>query len=60
MVLDGKKTYLAALAAVLMAVGVALQTYSEGGIVEYHLIVESLIALAIIFFRYGIKKDGVK
>jgi len=58
--LDGYKTYLAALAAVLIAVGVALQTYTEGGLVNYSMVIEALIALAIIFFRYGIKKNGVR
>lgn len=52
--LDGYKTYLAALAAVLIAVGVALQQYVEGSHIEWNLVIQAIIALAVIFLRKGI------
>lgn len=58
MVLDGYKTYLAAIAAVLIAVGAAIQQFTMGQKIEYQLVVEAVIALAMIFLRSGIKKAG--
>lgn len=56
--LDGKKTYLVAIAAVLIAVGAAIQQYTNAQVVEYQYIIEALIALALCFLRHGIKNKG--
>jgi hypothetical protein len=56
--LEGKKTYLVAIAAVLIAVSAAIQQYTNAQVVEYQYIIEALIALALCFLRKGIKKTG--
>ena len=58
--LSGYKTYLAAIAAVLIAIGALIQTYVNGQQIQYNLIIESLIALALIFLRKGITKTQEK
>jgi len=54
--LDGYKTYMVALGAFLIALGVTLTAYGNGAPIDWHLLVEALIALAMIFLRKGIKK----
>lgn len=56
--LNGYKTYLAATGAFLVALGAAMMAYCEGTQIDYQLVVSSLIALAMIFLRKGIKKEG--
>ena len=58
--LNGYKTYLAAIAALLIAVGVAIQQYLNVQVVDYAAVISAFIALALIFLRQGIKKEGVK
>jgi hypothetical protein len=57
--LSGMKTYMVALAAVMIAVGAAIQQYYSGGVIDIQYIIEALIALAMIFLRKGIKTDMV-
>jgi hypothetical protein len=57
--LDGYKTYLAAIAAALIAIGYAIQEYLSTGNIEVQAVISALIALALLFLRKGIKK-GVK
>lgn len=52
---EGQKTYMVALAAVLIAVGAAIQQYYAGQVVDIQYIIEALIALALLFLRKGIK-----
>lgn len=54
--LNGYKTYLAAIAAVLIASGVVIQQYVQGENIQYQFAIEAFIALAMIFLRQGIKK----
>lgn len=58
--LDGKKTYLAAIAAVLIAVGGAINDYCTGQRINLELVISSIIALALIFLRKGIKTEVEK
>lgn len=58
--LNGYKTYLVAFAAVLIAVGAAIQQYYSGDVIDIQYVIEALIALAMIFLRKGIKAEGVK
>ena len=52
--LGGYKTYLMALAAFMIAAGAAIQNYYTGEIVNYQLVIDALIALAMVFLRKGI------
>lgn len=54
--LNGYKTYVAAFAAFLIAVGAAMQAYANGEIVPLDLVIQALIALAMVFLRKGIQK----
>ena len=56
--LDGYKTYMMAIAAFMVAAGVAIQAYYNGQIVNWQLVIDALIALAMVFLRQGIKKQG--
>lgn len=56
--LSGLKTYMVALAAVLIAVGAAIQQYYAGDVVDIQYLIEALIALAMIFLRKGIKEKA--
>ncbi len=58
--LNGYKTYLAAVAAVLIALGYAIQNWLDTGNIEIQAVVSALIALALIFLRQGIKEKDVK
>ena len=53
--LDGYKTYIVALGAFLIALGVTLTAWGNGQTIDWQLLVEALIALAMIFLRKGIK-----
>jgi hypothetical protein len=53
--LEGYKTYMVALGAFLIALGVTLTAYGNGAPIDWQLLVEALIALAMIFLRKGIK-----
>lgn len=55
--LNGYKTYLAALAALLTALGAAIMAYCNEMPIDYGLVVSAFIALAMIFLRKGIKKE---
>jgi Flp pilus assembly pilin Flp len=54
--MDGLKTYMVAIAAVLIAVGAAIQQYYAGESIDIQYLIEALIALAMIFLRKGIKE----
>ena len=54
--LNGMKTYMVAIAAVLIAIGAAIQQYYAGNGVDLQYVIEALIALAMIFLRKGIKE----
>jgi len=56
--LDGYKTYLAAIAACLVAIGYATDLYVKTGQIEVQAVISTLIALAILFLRQGVKKAG--
>jgi hypothetical protein len=58
--LDGKKTYIAAIGAVLIALGYFLTNWVDNGVIEPQALVSALIALALLFLRKGIKTTGVK
>ena len=51
---DGMKTYMVAVAAVLIAVGAAIHQYYAGQTVDIQYVIEALIALALCFLRKGI------
>ncbi len=55
--LNGWKTYLAALAALLTALGATITQYLSNGTVDYTAVITAFIALALIFLRQGIKQD---
>lgn len=57
-ILDGYKTILVSISAILIAVGSAIQNYYSGIPIDYEIVIEALIALALIFLRQGIKKNG--
>ena len=54
---EGKKTYLVAISAVLIAVGNALNEYATGQKVDIQIVVRALIALALIFLRKGLQTE---
>jgi hypothetical protein len=54
--LSGYKTYLAALAAIFLALGAAMQAYVNGQPIDYQLLIDAFIALAMIFLRKGVAK----
>jgi hypothetical protein len=54
--LDGYKTYIAALAAFIVALGAALTQYTTNGLIDINAVVTAFIALALVFLRQGIKK----
>jgi hypothetical protein len=54
--LNGYKTYIAAIAAFLIALGAAMQAYVNGQPIDYQLLVSAFIALAMIFLRKGVAK----
>jgi hypothetical protein len=56
-ILEGYKTYITAIAAIMVAVGVAIQDYYAGNTVNTQIVIEALIALAMIFLRHGTKTD---
>ncbi len=58
--LNGYKTYLAAFAAFIIALGYAIQEYLSSGGIHIEAVVSALIALALLFLRQGIKKEEVK
>jgi len=60
MILEGWKTYLTALAAVLIALGFAIQNYYSGLPVDITVLIDALIALALIFLRKGISESTKK
>jgi hypothetical protein len=56
--LDGYKTYLAGLAAVLTALGYTINLWVTTGDIDVQALVSAFIAMALIFLRQGIKKEG--
>ena len=58
--LNGYKTYLAAFAAFIIALGYAIKEYLNTGNIEVTAVISALIALALLFLRQGIKKEEVK
>jgi hypothetical protein len=58
--LNGYKTYLAAFAAFIIALGYAIQEYLASGDIEVTAVISALIALTLLFLRQGIKKEEVK
>jgi len=55
-ILDGYKTYIAAMAAFLLALGAAMQAFVIGDPINYQLLIDAFIALAMIFLRKGVAK----
>lgn len=55
-ILEGYKTYIMAIAAFMVAAGVAIQAYYNGKIINWQLVIDALIALAMVFLRQGIKQ----
>lgn len=55
-ILEGKKTIIAAFGAFLISLGKAINDYVCTGLFEPQYVIDSLIALALIFLRQGIKK----
>jgi hypothetical protein len=51
---------MAAIAALLIAIGVALQQYLNEQIIDFAAVISAFIALALIFLRKGIQKEGMK
>lgn len=58
--LDGYKTYLAAIAALLVAVGALINQYVNNEPMNFELTVSAFIALAMIFLRQGIARKTEK
>ena len=58
--LNGYKTYLAAFAAFIIALGYAIQEYLNTGNIEVTAVISALIVLALLFLRQGIKREEVK
>jgi hypothetical protein len=54
-ILEGYKTYIMAIAAFMVAAGVGIQAYYNGDAVQWQLVIDALIALAMVFLRQGIK-----
>ena len=55
--LDGYKTYIAAIAAFLTALAYFLTQWVNNGVIEPTALITAFIALAIAFLRQGIKKE---
>lgn len=54
--LEGKKTYIAAIAAFLIALGASLNGYLSTGEIEFSAVISAFLALALLFLRQSIKK----
>ena len=54
---EGKKTYIASIGALFVAVGKACTDYAAGGPIDINAVVLALIALSQIFLRKGIKTE---
>lgn len=54
--LNGYKTYIAAMAAFILALGAAMQAYVNGQMIDWNMIISAFIALAMIFLRKGISE----
>jgi len=54
--LNGYKTYLAAIAAFLIALGVAIQKWLSEGVIAPEALILAFIALAQLFLRQSLKK----
>jgi hypothetical protein len=54
--LDGKKTYIAALCAFIVVLAQAIENAMNGVPMNYQILFEAMIALAMIFLRKGIAK----
>jgi len=55
--LDGYKTYLAALMAVILAVAYAIIAWTNNQEIDIQAIITALVALAVLFLRKGIKDE---
>ncbi len=53
--LNGYKTYLACVSAFLIAVAGTINQFVAGQPIEYQYIIDSLLAIALLFLRKGIK-----
>ena len=58
--LNGYKTYIAAAAAFMIALGAAMQAYVNGQPIDYQLLIQAFIALAMIFLRKGVSKTAAE
>lgn len=56
--LEGYKTYIAALAAFITALGFFLNGWVVNGVIEPTALITAFIALALVFLRQGIKKES--
>lgn len=54
--LDGYKTYLAALAAFLTALGLFISKYLNEGVIEPTALITAFIALSLLFLRQSIRR----
>ena len=54
--LEGYKTYIAAIAAFVTALGFFLEQWVSHGVIEPTALITAFIALALLFLRQGIKK----
>ena len=52
--LEGKKTYLTAIATFLIAVGYAINIFVETGNIEINAVIMAGISLALVFLRKGV------
>lgn len=58
--LKGYKTYLVCLSAFLVALAQVISQYANGETVEFQFVIDSLLAIALLFLRKGIKTDTQK
>lgn len=58
-ILNGYKTYIAAIASFLVASGYFLEKWINEGVIEPQALITAFMALALLFLRQGIKTNGV-
>lgn len=56
--LNGYKTYLAAIAALLTAVGAFIVEYLTSGVIDATAVISAFIALTLLFLRKSLKTKG--
>lgn len=58
--LDGKKTYIVSTLAFAIVLAQTVIDALEGRQIDLNLLFQAMIALALLFLRQGVKKEGVK